>query len=162
VSNSGSHLPDFSAADGLPDAIIDWGFGSSPVPTTPVPVTVLEPTELPLTAEPGGSTVGTRVNATIVYDPGSCRLRGRAWAELDNGYAASATLQPGSCTMEIHDEAGLVTTVTGRTDPVDFQHVVFSYAQISLQAEVAYMVVIRLQTVAGALIGPRTFGIPTR
>jgi len=162
VSNSGSHLPDFSAADGLPDAIIDWGFGLSPVPTTPAPVSVVIPSELALTEEPGASIVGGRVNGTIVYDPGAHQLRARAWAELDNGYVATATLQPGDCTMEIHDEGGLVVTVTGRSDPVDFHHVQFSYAQIALQAENAYMVVIRLSTVSGSSAGPRTFGIPTR
>lgn len=162
MPTSGSHLPDFSAADGLSDAIIDWGFGSSPVPTTQVPVTELEPTEQALTAAPGASVTGTQLNATVVYDPGACRLLARAWAELANGYIATATLQPGSCTMELHDEGGLITTVTGRRDPVDDQHVRFSYAQISLQPEVAYMVVIRLQTVSGSLIGPRTFGVPTR
>ena len=159
---SNSHLPDFSAADGLTDAIIDWGFGESPVPTTPVPVSVIDDTDLAVTSVPGGYTSGTRLNATVVHDPGSLRLRARAWAELANGYTATETLQPGDCTMEIHDESGLVATVTGRRDPIDFHHVQFSYAEIVLRAEEAYLVVIQLQTVDGSVIGPRTFGIAVR
>ena len=151
---SGGHLPDFSAADALNDPIVDWGFGSTLIPTTPVPVTVLEPTDPPNTEAPGG-TPGSRVNATVVYDPAAKRLLARAWGETDLGYVATATLQPSACTMEIHDEDGIVTIVSGRDDPVDTYHVRLSFAEVHLKPTVAYFVVIQLETVTGAVLGPR-------
>lgn len=161
MPTNGSHLPDFSAADGLDDPIIDWGFGSTPVPTTPAPVSIVEPSDAPATVDPGPVTVGERVQAVIVYDPSTCVVRARAWAELANGYLATATLQHGSCTLDIHDETGLLGSATGRIDPIDGQHVRFSYGEIILEAKVGYVAVITLETAAGTTIGPRAFDIAT-
>lgn len=158
----GGHIPDFGWGDPSGAAIIDWGFGEGGVTTLP-PSTVPETTTPPVTLPPGPEILGSRIAGGLVYKAGLNWLVGRFWAELPNGFAATAAFQPVECTVEIIKEDGSLLggfAILGRPDPTDLSRVRFIRKTPGLAVGSNYLARVTLVTVSGEVLGPRTIAMP--
>lgn len=164
MGGGGNHIPDFGFGDPDGGSIIDLGFGGTDVLVTTFPPTTAPPTtEPPISAPFGSLPLGTRVSGVFSYRGGERRLVARMWAELDNRHVVGRTLQAPMCTLELISEDGSIvggSPVHGRFDAADLQHVRFLVNGFTPDVGHNYLARVTLRTVAGEVVGPRTFPLP--